>query len=44
MVRNLPLFVIPAEAGIQLILVPCFHRDKSGFPLEFTPHLDAGRE
>jgi len=35
----------PAKAGIQLLsVVPCFHRDKSGFPLEFTPYLDTGRE
>jgi len=27
--------VIPAKAGIQFILVPCFHGDKSGFPLSW---------
>jgi hypothetical protein len=26
------LFVIPAKAEIQFLMVPCFCRDKSGFP------------
>jgi len=30
--------VIPAKAGIQRI------PEKTGFPLEFIPHSDAGRE
>jgi hypothetical protein len=26
----------------NLFLVPCFHRDRPGFPLEFTPYLIRG--
>jgi len=29
-------YVTPAKAGVQY--------EKAGFPLEFTPHCDAGRE
>ena len=31
------------KTGIQgYHIVPCFHRDRSGFPLEFIPHLMRG--
>jgi hypothetical protein len=33
----------PGESIILNRLVPCFHRDKSGFLLEFTLYLIRGR-
>ena len=38
------VYVIPAKAGIQFLIVPCFRRDGVWIPAGVYPVLDTGRE